>query len=207
MQGRRGLRPIAALFICLLIAAFALAPSGAVATTGPTPLAHPPRFDVTKAEAAPYLGRFTLVKPHSQQLINGAYVAGYNERGFVEGTIVLYTYNAEGRETSLLGRTYEYHSVGDTMTIDIISPDNQAILARMKLHVAGGGKLTGELTSLMPAGKPEPMTLGPAPETETTATGAAAEPAEAGTTEAEPGALPSETVAAVVAAVRGAFRF
>jgi hypothetical protein len=205
-QGWRRLRSRAALLACLLVAAFAGAPTVAGATTGPTPLAHPPRFNVTKTEAAPYLGRFTLVKPHSLQLINGAYVAGYNERGFVEGTIVLYTYDAEGRETSVLGRTYEYHSVGDRMTIDIISPENQAILARMTMHVAGGGRLTGNLTTLMPAGKPEQMTLAPAPGTETKATESEPEPSAAGTSTAESSTLPDEAVANVVAAVRSAFR-
>ena len=194
----------------VLLGALVLAALGApaaIATTGPTPLAHPPRFNVTKAEAAPYLGRFTLVPPTSDQLISGAYVAGYNERHFVEGTLVIYTYDAEGHETTLLGRTYEYHSEGDQMEIDVISPTNQAILARMKLHPVAGGKLSGTLTSLMPKGKPEPMTLGPAPEAGSTASEVAPEPAESGTATGEPSALPSETVATVVAAVRSAFRF
>jgi hypothetical protein len=147
----------------LALVALALPAGLAEATTGPTPLAHPPRFDVTRAQAAPYLGRFRLVRPHDRQLISGAYIAGHNERGFVEGSLAVYHYEKAGRETVLLGRTYEYHAVGGGMVIDVISPANQTILARMALRPGRHGRLVGALRTLLPPGKPQRITLGPAP--------------------------------------------
>jgi hypothetical protein len=139
----------------------AAVPSASQATTGPTPLAFPPRFKVTKAQAAPYMGRFRLAKPLGPKLITGAYVGGYNERGFVEGNLVVYGYDAEGRESSWLGRTYEYHAVGRRMIIDVISPVNEEIFARMNLRPTRHGRLTGFLKMLIPPGTPQKISFAP----------------------------------------------
>ena len=193
--------PLAAVLVATALIA---GPAPALATTGPTPLAHPPRFAVTDAQAAPYLGRFRLVPPFDQQLISGAYIAGRNERGFVEGSLAVYHYEAAGRETVLLGRTYEYHAVGEAMTIDVISPQNQVILARMRLHPAGGAKLTGTLTSLLPSGPARRVTFAPVSAAGTAApttpdASPAPEPEGAGTTEASP--MPPSSARAIAAAV------
>jgi hypothetical protein len=116
----------------------------AVATTGPTPLAKPPLWNLSKRQARPYTGRFKLAGPHGKQLINAAYAATINEYGYLEGTLVVYTYDEEGRETSWVARTYEYHPKGGTkMAIDVISPTNENIFARLHLKVGAGGRLTG----------------------------------------------------------------
>lgn len=139
----------------------AAVPAASEATTGPTPLAFPPRFKVTTAQAAPYMGRFKLARPLGPKLITGAYVGGYNERGFVEGNLVVYGYDAEGRESSWLGRTYEYHYVAGKMIIDVISPVNEEIFARMRLRPARRGRLTGFLKMLIPPGAPQKISLAP----------------------------------------------
>jgi hypothetical protein len=156
----RSLRRNWAIAGVLLLLAFGGGASVALATTGPTPLAHPPRFTVTKRQARPYLGRFRLIRPSDRNLISGAYIGGRNERGYVEGAIEIYHYEAAGRKTILLGRTYEYHAVGRGMVIDVISPANQVILARLRLHPIAHGRLTGHLTSLVPPGPPRRITLG-----------------------------------------------
>ncbi len=131
------------------------------ATTGTTPLAHPPRFEVTKAQAKPYLGHFVLAGRQGR-LISAAYIGGYNERGYVEGGLALYTYNLKGREVSWVGRTYEYHHTSKGMTIDVISAANEQIFARLHLHVARAGRLSGTLRELLPVPrKPVPITLRP----------------------------------------------
>jgi hypothetical protein len=155
--------PVAAIAAAALAVLLVASPGTSLATTGPTPLAHPPRFQVSRAEAAPFLGRFRLAHPYDRSLISGAYIAGHNERGFVEGALEVYHYDAAGHVSVILGRTYEYHSIGRRMVIDVISPANQAILARMTLHPAAGGKLKGKLKSLQPAGPPRQITLAPAP--------------------------------------------
>jgi hypothetical protein len=202
MTGRRR-HPLIALVAVLVATAVIGLPRPALATTGPTPLAHPPRFSVTDAQAAPYLGRFRLVQPFDRQLISGAYLAGHNERGFVEGSIAVYHYEAAGRETVLLGRTYEYHAVGDEMTIDVISPQNQVILARMRLHPVGGSKLTGTLTSLLPPGPARRVTFAPVSAAGTAPPTAdpspAAEPEDAGPVETKP--TPPASAAEIAAAV------
>jgi hypothetical protein len=207
--GRRH-RRIAVSTASLLLAAVAFLAPSAGATTGPTPLAHPPRFNVSEQAAAPYLGRFTLAQPSGDQLISGAYIAGHNERGFVEGTIEIYTYDPEGREMVVLGRTYEYHAVGGQMTIDVISPENQVILARLRLHPVGEGRLTGQFRSLLPARKPERMTLAPAPEPDAAppeqASGPAPEPSAA-PAEPEPATSPGSVAATVLAAAHRVFGF
>jgi hypothetical protein len=136
--------------IATLLISFAGA-SQAVATTGPTPLAKPPLWDLTKRQARPYVGRFKLVGPHGGQLINAAYAASINEYGYLEGTLVVYTYDEEGRETSWVARTYEYHPKGPgRMAIDVISPANENIFARLHLKHVGRGRLTGILEPRKP---------------------------------------------------------
>jgi hypothetical protein len=122
-----------------------------MATTGATPLAHPPRWEVTKRQARPFMGRFKLAAPHGRRLISGAYVAGFNNYGYLQGSLALYLYGAGGQETSWVGATYEYHPVGrGRMLVDVVSPDNQEVFARIRLAVRRGHRLTGTLVQLQP---------------------------------------------------------
>jgi hypothetical protein len=140
---------VALLTSAVLVTAFG--PAGAGATTGATPLAKPPRWNVTRHQARPYLGRFRLAAPRGKQLISAAYAAEINENGYLEGTLVVYTYDEAGRETSWVGRTYEYHAVAPgRMTIDVIAPANENIFARLHLRALPGGRLTGRLESIRP---------------------------------------------------------
>jgi hypothetical protein len=142
-----------------LLSAFVL-PAGA--TTGTTPLAHPPRFGVTKSQAVPFLGHFKLVKRPKSRLISGAYVAWYNDNGYVEGGLAVYTYGPGGREISWVGRTYEYHQTNRGMTIDVISAANEQIFARLRLRAGRHGRLTGWLRELLPVPRrPTPIILRP----------------------------------------------
>jgi hypothetical protein len=194
------------LLLGLALAAIAIGPSASRATTGPTPLAYPPRFKITKAQAAPYLGHFKLAKPLGRQLISGAYVGGHNDKGFVEGNLVVYAYDAEGRESSWLGRTYEYHAVGDEMIVDVISPDNEEIFARMRLHPVRGGRLTGSLKMRIPPGPSQRISFAPisfpnlgAGPNGNGSTGEAAPSAEKeGTTDSPPSSTPKSSVAELV---------
>jgi hypothetical protein len=114
-------------------------------------LAHPPRWHVTKRQATPFVGRFKLVAPRGRRLISGAYVAGLNEYGYLQGSLALYLYGAEGRETNWVGATYEYHPVGrGRMLVDVVSPNNQTVFARMRLAVRRGHRLSGTLVQLQP---------------------------------------------------------
>lgn len=159
------LRRVQAVAVVVTVVLLSSLVGEAGATTGTTPLAKPPRFKVTKAQVAPYLGRFVLAKQRSsRQLISAAYVGGHNDRGYVEGGLAVYTYDSAGRETSWVGRTYEYHHTSEGMTIDVISPNNEQIFARLKLRAAGHGRLTGTLREILPVPKkPRPITLRPAP--------------------------------------------
>jgi hypothetical protein len=152
---------ITALLGALVVAA--LGAPAAIATTGPTPLAKPPLWNLTKRQARPFVGRFKLVAPHGRQLINAAYAAEVNEYGYLEGTLVVYTYDEEGRETSWVARTYEYHPKGGgKMAVDVISPTNESIFARLHLQVRRGHRLTGTLEPLRPPFapvKPQRITL------------------------------------------------
>jgi hypothetical protein len=147
--GRRRSR-LPALLACGFLLLTLGAPE-ANATTGATPLAKPPRWNVTRRQARPFLGRFTLAAPRGRQLITAAYAAEINENGYLEGTLVVYTYDEAGRETSWVGRTYEYHPISPgTMIIDVIAPANENIFARLHLRALAGGRLTGRLESIRP---------------------------------------------------------
>lgn len=148
---------MAALVLSLLVGV-----GEATATTGTTPLAHPPRYRVTKAQVKPYLGHFTLGRRGQGRIISAAYIGGYNDRGFVEGGLAIYTYDTTGHEVSWVGRTYEYHHTRAGMTIDVISAANEQIFARLRLHVVRGGRLSGTLRELLPVPrKAIPITLRP----------------------------------------------
>jgi hypothetical protein len=199
----RTLRGRYAAVLLSAVTAFLVATASAGATTGPTPLAHPPRFEVNAIEAAPYIGHFKLVQPLDRKLISGAYVAERNERGYVEGTIAIYHYEAAGRPSALVARTYEYHAVPGGMEIDVISPENQVILARMKLHQSGAGRLSGAFRSLMPAEGPQKISLARAtaqPEREEPAE-PPAQPGEAGGAAGESSSPDARAVAAIVSRV------
>jgi hypothetical protein len=161
--GRRRSR-LSALLACGFLL-LALGAPEARATTGATPLAKPPRWNVTRRQARPFLGRFTLASPRGRQLITAAYAAEINENGYLEGTLVVYTYDEAGRETSWVGRTYEYHPISPgTMTIDVIAPANENIFARLHLRALPGGRLTGRLESIRPPlapVRPQRITLRP----------------------------------------------
>jgi hypothetical protein len=129
----------------------ALGAPGARATTGATPLAKPPLWNVTRHQARPFLGRFKLGVRSGRQLIAAAYAAEINENGYLEGSLVVYTYDEAGRETSWVGRTYEYHPISPgRMTIDVIAPANENIFARLHLRALPKGRLTGRLESIRP---------------------------------------------------------
>lgn len=160
-QIRRPKTIVLAVVVVLLLALTGVAG----ATTGTTPLAHPPRYRVTRAQIGPYLGRFVLAKQRSsRRLISAAYLGGHNDRGYVEGGLAVYTYGAGGQEVSWVGRTYEYHHTASGMTIDVISAANEQIFARMKLRPGRHGMLTGTLRELLPVPRPAaPITFRPAP--------------------------------------------
>jgi hypothetical protein len=153
-------RRIKAIAISAAVVAILAVPPSADATTGAHPLANPPRYHVSRAEARPYIGRFELSAPHSRSLRSAAYIAKFNEFGYLEGSLVVYAYNRFGRTESWVGSTYEYHPRGDgRMTVDVISPNNQVIFARMRLRVGRGGKLSGKLFQLIPPGPTQQISL------------------------------------------------
>jgi hypothetical protein len=150
IRPRRRISSLLTLVACGL-SLLAVGAPGAGATTGATPLAKPPRWTVTKRQAKPFLGRFRLAAPRGKQLISAAYAAEINENGYLEGTLVVYTYDEAGRETSWVGRTYEYHPIAPgRMTVDVIAPANENIFARLHLRALPGGRLTGRLESIRP---------------------------------------------------------
>lgn len=178
---------VAALALAAAAGALALGAGSAAGTTGAHPLASPPRYPLSREQGAPYVGHFQLADPHDLQLVTAAYVAEFEQRGFLEGSLVVYTYDAEGKEVSWIGTTYEYHAVDGGMTIDVVSPNNQVIFGRLKLRTAPGGELTGSFRQLMPEPeKPQQITLAPvaAPESGP----AEAVPSEPPTSELAPGA-------------------
>jgi hypothetical protein len=157
-------RPQTLVVAVVVVLLFALT-GEAGATTGTTPLAHPPRYKVTRAQVAPYLGRFVLAKQRSsRRLVSAAYLGGHNDRGYVEGGLAVYTYDPSGQEVSWVGRTYEYHPTAAGMTIDVISAANEQIFARLKLRPGRHGLLTGTLRELLPVPRPAAaITFRPAP--------------------------------------------
>lgn len=132
------------------------------ATTGPTPLAGRPRFHVSHAQVAPFLGRFRLREPAGRKLISGAYVARYNEFGYPEGSLVMYVDGEDGKPVSWVGTTYEYHAIKSHMAMDIVSPNNQVIFARLNLRRLPNGRLSGELEQLRPPRRSQQITFAPA---------------------------------------------
>ena len=139
--------------VVALAAALSAGAGSALATTGATPLAHPPKYQISKRQALPFTGLFKL-SSGSPELIDAAIVARFNEAGFFEGTMEVYYYR-HGEKSSWVGTTYEYHQVGDKMHLDVFSPNGQGtpILARMVL-VPRGNRLVGQLRMLHPQGPP-----------------------------------------------------
>jgi hypothetical protein len=74
--------------------------------------------------------------------------------------MVVYAYSKSGQTSSWVGTTYEYHPRGDgRMTIDVISPNNQVIFARLKMRTGRGGRLGGRLEQLVPPGPTQRISL------------------------------------------------
>ncbi len=155
MPGARRL-VVAALAVAALFACAATA----LATTGPTPLAFPPKYKISKREATPLIGVYKM-RGHTKRLISAGLAQGFSEAGYFQGSLEVYQYDKRGLESCWVGTTYEYHVVNGKVHVDVFSPNGQGtpLLARMILK-ARGKTLTGIIHQVHPLiPKPEPITF------------------------------------------------
>lgn len=122
----------------------------ALATTGPTPVAFPPKYKISKRQARPLIGVYKM-RGRTRRLISAGLAQRFNEAGYFQGSLAVYQYNKRGMESSWVGTTYEYHVVHGKVHIDVFSPNGQGtpLLARMVLR-AHGKRLTGVLRQIHP---------------------------------------------------------
>jgi hypothetical protein len=75
----------------------------------------------------------------------------------------LYFYGQEGRQSSWDGTTYEYRATKGGMVVDVISPNNQVIFARLTLRSLPHGRLSGKLVELRSPARSQQLTFVPVP--------------------------------------------
>ena len=125
-----------------VLSAFGIAAT-ASATTGPNALSRPPTFNVTAAQAKPFLGTYSLTHGHGK-IISSTIKTAYNGYGYLQGNISVYEY-FQGRPTSFVATLYEYRYRSGEMRADLWSPDlGSALLGRVTLRPVAG-KLSGTL--------------------------------------------------------------
>jgi hypothetical protein len=131
-----------------MVAVLLCNPAPVFATTGGQPLENLPIYGLTPSQAAPYLGRFKA-QGDGQPLISASlgtkFTVSFQGRSVVQGTIAVTQYDGEGRPSTWVATTYEYHDVGKVMHIDIWSPDGRKLLGRLYLHQGGQGSLVGQM--------------------------------------------------------------
>lgn len=154
---------VGAVILALALSGAGSLPLAAEATTGENPLEDLPIYDVTPAQARPFVGGFTLVspRPHRGGLISASLSTRYivNVRHFgptgvsvLEGEMQLRAYEATGRASISTATLYEYRYRRGVMRIDLWSPSGSTLLGRLRLRAQDKGRvLAGTLELLAPA--------------------------------------------------------
>jgi hypothetical protein len=128
--------------VVIVLSALGMAAT-ASATTGPTALNQPPRFNVSAAQAKPFLGTFKLTHAHGK-LISSTIKTAHNSHGYLQGTISVYQYY-QGQPSSFVATLYDYRYQSGQMRADVWSPgQNSTLLGRLRLRPVAG-KLAGTL--------------------------------------------------------------
>jgi hypothetical protein len=128
--------------VVAVLSAFGMAGT-ASATTGPDALSRPPTFNVTAAQAKPFLGTYSLTHGRGK-IISSTIKNAYNGYGYLQGNISVYEY-FQGRPTSFVATLYEYRYRSGQMRADLWSPDlGSALLGRVTLRPVAGA-LAGTL--------------------------------------------------------------
>jgi hypothetical protein len=137
----------------LLFGGLAMGVPGHVsATTGPTQFLPAPKFKVSNALEAQFVGQYILksVAPASRLSGGALGVEVDDDNGALVGVAQFYGYDAQGQQTVWVATMYDFHLVkAGEIDIDLVGPSGKPLLGR--LYVTRN-KTTGDLTGSISLG-------------------------------------------------------
>ncbi len=130
-----------------LLAAGALGPGVARATTGPS-YNLPPTYPVSSKFAKQFIGQYILTSvPAAAHLRSAALGIEVKDTGFLYGIGQFYGYDTSGSQSSWVATLYHFHKTGKAqMTIDLLAPATASgLLGRLFVAPPVHNTLSGKI--------------------------------------------------------------
>ena len=142
MDGKRiskGLRVRATVVAAVAaLASLGLGAASALATTGPTTIKRPPRYLIARSIIDTYLGRYRTghQAPKSRVIVSDLLVTR-DARGYAEGGIAIFAYDARGSEQQVLLALYDFHEVAGDVVASMVGPTGSPVYGHITFHHVG----------------------------------------------------------------------
>jgi hypothetical protein len=134
----------------LLFGGLALGVPGHVsATTGPTQFLPAPKFKVSNALEAEFVGQYILKSVAPQSRLSGGAlgVEVDDDNGSLVGVAQFYGYDAQGQQTVWVATMYNFHEMkSGQVTIDLVGPSGKPLLGRLLVKRSTTGDLLGTIS-------------------------------------------------------------
>jgi len=117
------------------------------ATTGAT-TPTPAHYKVALNLAQPFRGQYSLLHPASSpRLISGSLAIDLNQIDYLFGITELYSYDSQGRRTTILVGLYNFHlAAHGRMLATVYNSTDTVTLGSMSVMQNAGGDLVGQIT-------------------------------------------------------------
>ena len=135
-SGRR--RPARlALGLAAMAASLWIGGGAALATTGPTVIARPPRYRIARSIIDTYVGRYrTGTQAPKSRVITSDILITF-AHGYPQGGIAIFAYDAKGNVQSELLVLYDFRAVGANVVGDMEGPTGTPVFGTVTMHHVG----------------------------------------------------------------------
>ena len=124
-------------------------PGHVSATTGPTQFLPSPKFKVSNALEAQFVGQYILKSVASQSRLSGGAlgVEVDDDNGSLVGVAQFYGYDAQGQQTVWVATMYNFHQTkSGQVDIDLVGPSGKPLLGRLAVKRGTSGDLVGTIS-------------------------------------------------------------
>jgi hypothetical protein len=127
----------------------AAVPGHVSATTGPTQFLPPPKFKVSNALEAKFIGQYILKSVAPQARLSGGAIGVEvdDDNGSLVGVAQFYGYDAQGQQTVWVATMYNFHELkSGQVAIDLVGPAGKPLLGRLYVTRNSAGDLAGTIS-------------------------------------------------------------
>ena len=121
-----------------VLAVLGVGGTAALATTGPTSIRRAPRYEIARSVINAYLGRYRTghQAPKSRVIVSDLLVTR-DSRGYTEGGIAIFAYDARGSEQQVLLSLYDFHAVAGDIVANMVGPTGSPVYGHITFHHVG----------------------------------------------------------------------